>query len=147
SVFTTPAGHQGVTFIASSGDYGAPVSYPAISPNVLAVGGTTLNLSGNTWSSETGWSGSGGGLSSVETQPAYQKGIVTQSTTQRTSPDVAYDANPNTGFPVYNSYSNSASAPWAQFGGTSAGAPQWSALLAIADQGRALNGLGTLDGP
>ena len=44
SYFTTPSGHGGVTFVASSGDSGSPVGYPAISPNVLSVGGTTLNL-------------------------------------------------------------------------------------------------------
>ena len=42
SYFTTPAGHTGVTFVASAGDDGAPVSYPAASPNVLSVGGTSL---------------------------------------------------------------------------------------------------------
>jgi hypothetical protein len=146
SVFTTPAGHQGVTFIASSGDYGAPPSYPAVSPNVLAVGGTSLYLNGSNYSSETGWSGSGGGISSTESQPSYQQGIVTQSSTQRTSPDVSYNADPNTGVPVYNSYTNGTTDPWAQFGGTSAGAPQWAALIAIADQGRTLNGEGPLDG-
>ena len=46
SNFTTPSGHSGVTFVASSGDSGAPPSYPSISPNVLSVGGTTLNLNG-----------------------------------------------------------------------------------------------------
>src|SRR5213078_3904918 len=138
----------GVTFVASSGDSGAPVSFPAVSPNVLSVGGTTLNLtSSNTISSESGWSGSGGGISSVESQPAYQNGVVTQTSTRRANPDVAYDADPNTGFPVYDSYNNGTAAPWSQFGGTSASAPQWAALLAIADQGRALAGLGALDGP
>src|SRR5262249_26091121 len=44
STIQTPTGHPGVTFVASSGDSGAPVSYPAASPNVLAVGGTTLSL-------------------------------------------------------------------------------------------------------
>src|SRR5262249_6416125 len=47
SHFATPSGHPGVVFIASSGDDGAPVSYPAASPRVLAVGGTTLSLSGS----------------------------------------------------------------------------------------------------
>src|SRR5262249_14654314 len=46
---------------------------------------------------------------------------------------------------VYDSYNNGTAAPWSQFGGTSAAAPQWSALIAIADQGRALSNLGTLD--
>ncbi len=146
SYFTTPAGHQGVTFVASSGDSGAPVGYPAISPNVLSVGGTTLNLTNSGgYVSETGWSGSGGGISSYESQPSYQNGIVTQSTTYRTNPDVSYDADPNTGFPVYNSYSDP-SAPWGQWGGTSDAAPQWAAIIAIADQGRALAGKTSLDG-
>jgi hypothetical protein len=148
STFQTPSGHAGVTFVAASGDYGAPPSYPAASPNVLAVGGTTLNVdsSGNILS-ESAWSGSGGGLSAVEAQPSYQKGIVTQTSTWRTNPDVAYDADPNTGFAVYDSYNNGTAAPWSQFGGTSDAAPQWAALIAIADQGRALAGLGSLDGP
>jgi subtilase family serine protease len=148
SVFTTPSGHSGVTFIASSGDSGAPVSYPAASPNVLAVGGTTLNLnSAGTILSESGWSGSGGGISAGESQPAYQKGIVTQSTTKRTNPDVAYDADPYTGFPVYDSYNNGTASPWSQFGGTSDAAPQWAGLIAIVDQGRIGAGLNALDGP
>src|SRR5262249_45395206 len=55
--FTTPNGHQGVTFVASTGDYGAPAGYPATSPNVVAVGGTTLFLNpDNSYDSETGWS-------------------------------------------------------------------------------------------
>jgi hypothetical protein len=144
SYFKSPSG-RGVTFLASSGDSGAPVSYPAVSPNVVSVGGTTLSLdsSGNI-TNEAGWSGSGGGISSQESQPSYQHGVVTQSSTKRTNPDVAYDADPNTGFPVYDSYSFP-TAPWQQFGGTSDAAPQWAALIAIADQGRALAGLGSLD--
>ncbi len=145
NTFTTPAGHNGVSFIAASGDYGAPASYPATSPNVLAIGGTSLFLNGsNNYSSESAWSGSGGGISIVERQPAYQNGIVTQSTTMRTNPDVAYDADPNTGFPVLATY---AFGGWGEVGGTSDAAPQWSALVAIANQGRMLNGQSTLDGP
>jgi subtilase family serine protease len=68
SVFVTPAGHQGVTFLASTGDGGAPGGYPAYSPNVVAVGGTTLSVSGNNYVSESGWSGSGGGISTIEKQ-------------------------------------------------------------------------------
>jgi hypothetical protein len=145
--FRTPAGHAGVTFVASSGDSGAPVSYPASSPNVLTIGGTTLNLNtDNTWNSEGGWSGSGGGISAFENQPSYQSGKVTGSTTKRVNPDVAYDSNPNTGFPVYDSYNNGTTNPWGQWGGTSDAAPQWAALIAIADQGRIALGSGTLDG-
>jgi hypothetical protein len=147
SYFTTPTGHNGVTFFSSSGDSGAPVGFPAISPNVVGVGGTSLNISNSgTYSGESGWSGSGGGVSSYETQPLYQKGVVTQSSAARTSPDVSFDADPNTGFAVYNSYSNTAARPWEEVGGTSAASPQSAALVAIADQGRALSGLGSLDG-
>ena len=138
--------HAGVAFVASSGDSGAPVSWPAASPNVLAVGGTALTLtSGGAYGSESGWSGSGGGPSAYEAQPAYQAGVVTL-TTRRANPDVAYDASPSTGFAVYDSFSAGGSTPgWIQVGGTSAGAPQWAALLALADQGRALSSLPALD--
>jgi hypothetical protein len=150
STFTTPAGHTGVTFVASSGDDGAPVSYPSASPDVLSVGGTTLNLADSTgdYGSESAWAGSGGGVSAYESQPSYQKGVVSAySTTARTNPDVSYDADPNTGFPVYDSYANGTTNPWEQVGGTSDAAPQWAALVAIADQGRALAGEQPLDGP
>ncbi len=144
--FTTPAGHAGVSFVASSGDDGAPAGHPAVSPNVLAVGGTTLRLtSSNAYQSETGWGGSGGGPSRYFSQPAYQNGVVTQ-TTKRANPDVAYDGDPNTGFAVYDSYNEGSAAPWTSFGGTSAGAPQWAALVAIVNQGRALAGQPSLDG-
>jgi subtilase family serine protease len=147
SYFTTPAGHAPVSFIASSGDSGAPPEYPSSSPNVLAVGGTALFLdSSNNYLSESGWGGGGGGVSVYETQPPYQNGIVTQGTTQRTTPDVAYDASPSTGFPVYDSFSYGAATPWQQVGGTSAGAPQWSALVSIANQGRVLQGSQPFDG-
>jgi subtilase family serine protease len=146
SHFTTPSGHNGVTFIASSGDSGssgAP-NYPSVSPNVLAVGGTQLTLdSSNNWSSETGWSGSGGGISAYEAQPGYQNGVVTQSTKWRTVPDVAYNASGSSPFGVYDT---SGYGGWIAVYGTSAGAPQWASLIAIADQGRAANSQGTLDG-
>ncbi|MGC8640522.1 MAG: DUF4082 domain-containing protein [Isosphaeraceae bacterium] len=137
----------GVAFVASAGDSGAPASYPAASPNVLSVGGTTLNLtSTNGWSSEIGWSGSGGGPSAYESQPSYQNGVVTQTSTARATPDVAYDASPYTGVAVYDSLPYEGSTlGWIEVGGTSAGAPQWSALLAIADQGRALTGQAPLN--
>ncbi len=147
SVFTTPAGHQGVTFVASTGDNGAPGGFPAYSANVLAVGGTTLNAdsSGN-YVSETAWSGSGGGVSLYESQPSYQHGVVTQSTTNRAIPDVSFDADPNSGVMVYDSFSYGTSTPWVTLGGTSFSAPAWGAIIALADQGRVQNGLGTLDG-
>jgi subtilase family serine protease len=132
SHFTTPAGHIGITFIASAGDSGAPGVWPSLSPNVLAVGGTTLQVGSNgSYVGETAWSDSGGGVSRYESEPTYQQSA--QSYGARTAPDVAYDANPSTGFSVYDSYSGD---DWFTVGGTSAGAPQWSALIAIANQGR-----------
>jgi subtilase family serine protease len=144
-IFTTPSGHAGVTFVASSGDYGSSaVQSPATSPDVLAVGGTQLSTdSAGNYRSEVGWSGSGGGVSQYESQPSYQHGVVTQSSTMRTVPDVSYNASPNSAYAVYDSYG---ARGWITVAGTSAGAPQWAALIAIADQGRGLNGLKSLDG-
>jgi len=137
----------GVAFVAASGDSGAPAAWPAASPNVLSVGGTALTLGpGNVWSSEVGWSGSGGGPSAYESQPPYQQGVVTQTSSARATPDVAYDASPSTGVAVYDSIKYEGTTyGWLEVGGTSAGAPQWSALLAIADQGRASSGQPALD--
>jgi len=147
SDFTTPSGHNGVTFVAATGDSGSSGApeYPSVSPNVLAVGGTQLSTdSAGDYLSETGWSGSGGGISAYEAQPSYQSSVVTQSSTMRAEPDVAYNASSASPYAVYDS---SGYGGWIKVYGTSAGAPQWSALVAIADQGRALNGEGTLDGP
>jgi autotransporter-associated beta strand protein len=145
SLFTTPAGHNGVTFLSASGDGGKPGLYQAYSPNVVAVGGTLLSVdSANNYKSETGWSGSGGGISLYEAQPAYQNGVVTQSTTQRTIPDVSIIGG--TGVAVYNSYDNGSAKPWQAVAGTSLSTPTWAGLIAIADQGRALNGELPLDG-
>jgi len=145
SDFTTPNGHQGVTFVASTGDSGSPGEYPAYSPNVVAAGGTSLYLNANgSYNSETGWSGSGGGTSAFETEPAYQDGV--QSTGRRTIPDVSFDANPNTGVSVYDSYNGTSASPWEQVGGTSVAAPSWAGLIAIANQGRVSAGEATLNG-
>ena len=150
SLFTTPAGHQGITFLASTGDSGAPGGYPAYSPNVVAVGGTSLtaDASGN-YQGETGWKGSGGGISKFEPQPSYQNGVVTQSKTQRTIPDVSMVADPNTGVAVLDSYNNppSTGGPWIQVGGTSLSCPLWAGLIAVANQGRIQFGKASLDGP
>jgi hypothetical protein len=135
--------HAGVTYLAATGDYGAPGGYPAFSPNVVAVGGTALSLnSDGSYNSESGWGhgnkssslgGSGGGISQDERQPAYQKGVVTQSTTNRAIPDVSFDADPNTGVLVYDTFGGHGSYI---VGGTSASTPIMAGLAAIVDQGR-----------
>ncbi len=75
-VFTTPAGHTNETFVAASGDSGAwsgPM-FPAVSPNVLAVGGTNLSVSSSgTYQGETGWSDSTGGFSGMDN--GFQYGL------------------------------------------------------------------------
>jgi subtilase family serine protease len=125
----------GVSFFASSGDSGSGTQWPAVSRFVTGVGGTTLNVdnSGNV-NSETAWSGGGGGLSTIVLKPSYQIGF--QSSTHRGVPDVSYDGDPNTGVPVFNSNGCVAGKCWIQLGGTSVGAPQWAALLAIVNSGR-----------
>jgi uncharacterized protein (DUF2141 family) len=66
---------------------------------------------------------------------------------KRTDPDVAFDADPATGISMYDSVAYEGSSGWQVFGGTSIAAPQWAGLVAIADQGRAINGESSLDGP
>ncbi|HVS71512.1 MAG TPA: proprotein convertase P-domain-containing protein [Phycisphaerae bacterium] len=146
SIFTTPAGHSGITFLASTGDNGSPGGYPAYSPNVLSVGGTTLNVSGTSYVSETAWSGSGGGVSSQESLPSFQSSIHV-STAGRNTPDVSMLADPNTGVAVYDSYDFGADTPWITVGGTSLATPMWAGIISIVNQGRAQAGIGSLDGP
>ena len=142
SAFTTP----GITFIASSGDFGA-VEWPASAPGVLAVGGTTLNLSGSgVYGVESGWVNSGGGLSQDEVEPSYQDAV--QSTGKRSTPDVSFDADPYSGVSTYIIPPTSAGGggQWFVAGGTSLGAPAWAAIMAIVSEGRAVAGHTSLSG-
>ena len=128
SVFNSSA-----IYVASSGDNGNGASYPASSPKVLSVGGTTLTMNLNgAIKSESAWAGSGGGVSQFENQPLFQKGLSTL--TRRITPDVSYNADPNTGYSIYDSTPNSGISGWLNVGGTSAGAPQWAALIALLEQ-------------
>jgi len=137
SEFSTEASYDSyfsaakITFFASSGDNGAGVIWPSSSPNVVGVGGTTLNLGSNgAVTSETAWSGSGGGVSAYEIIPTYQANYgLTYA--RRAVPDVSYDADPNTGVYVYDSTPYQGSSGWWDVGGTSVGAPQWAAIQAL----------------
>ena len=154
SILTTPAGHQGVTFVTSTGDYGtADPEYPAFSPNVVAVGGTSLYVNAdNSYNSETGWGynsatygtfiGSGGGISQYEAEPAYQ--LAVQGTGYRTAPDVSFLADPNTGVWMADTYNLPGDNSFEIAGGTSLSSPAWSALFALANQGRVTAGDTTL---
>lgn len=122
-------------FFASSGDDGTGASWPASSPNVIGVGGTTLKLSSKgTFISERAWSGSGGGVSAYEKEPAYQTAYkISKAGGMRAIPDVSYDADPASGYPVYLTAGTGSKAKgsWNTVGGTSAGAPQWAAIQAL----------------
>jgi len=123
---------SGAIFFASSGDDGAGVSWPAASPNVVGVGGTTLSLAtSGAFAAETAWSGSGGGVSAYEAQPNYQKAYnIPKAGGMRAIPDVSYNADPESGYPVYKTTGSSKNG-WYTLGGTSAGAPQWAAIQAL----------------
>jgi hypothetical protein len=142
--FLTPSGHQGVTFLAATGDDGTPAGYPAFSPDVVAVGGTSLDInSSGDYLGESAWSDGGGGISVEEAQPSYQVGKVNgTSTTHRTVPDVSMDADPNTGVYVLDSFDGG----YLQVGGTSLATPMWAGLIAIANQGRSLLDESSLNG-
>lgn len=130
---------NGVTFLAASGDSGTGVTYPAASPDVVGVGGTTLVLdSQGNYSSESAWSGSGGGLSTREREPLFQAefGIPDDARGYRGEPDVSYNANPSTGYAVYDTLAINGQVGWFQVGGTSAAVPQWAGLVAIANSMR-----------
>ncbi len=128
--------------VFASGDFGAPGFYPAYSPDVVAVGGTSLNLgAGGSVVSETAWScrfdcrgtgGSGGGVSRFEPRPGYQDPVSTA--TGRGIPDVSFDADVNTGVPVFATLRHHHF--WFLVGGTSFSAQAWTAIIAVADQTR-----------
>jgi hypothetical protein len=146
-IFTTPPGHRGITFFAASGDSGQTggPEWPAVSPTVVSVGGTMLNLSfSGHYQSETAWVESSGGLSRYQREPGYQRSV--QGTGKRSTPDVAFDGDPDTGVQVYQSSLYSSQGSWEVVGGTSLGAPAWAAIIAIVNQGRTLAGNPPLDG-
>ncbi len=130
SYFTS---NHGVVFFSSSGDSGSGVIWPSSSSNVVAVGGTSLRLNPDgTVSSETAWSGSGGGISAYESEPQYQITYnISGVNGKRGIPDVSYDADPASGFPVYDTTAYNGQTGWFQVGGTSAGAPQWAAIHSL----------------
>ncbi|GAC1438301.1 MAG: hypothetical protein NVSMB65_12620 [Chloroflexota bacterium] len=131
------AAQRGVTVFAASGDYGdrkcqghsRGTVYPASDPAVTAVGGTRLALAPDGgYGGETAWSESGGGNTTDFNRPAWQVGRGSLDPTYRSVPDVAWDADPQTGAVVY------LQGRWLVEGGTSLGAPCWAALWAIAAQ-------------
>ena len=131
----------GITITVASGDNGSSdgvndgqnhVDFPASSPHVLACGGTQLIATGGAISKETVWNdgasggATGGGYSDVFARPAWQDGIV--SNTNRGVPDVAGDADPNSGYNILVDGQHMV------VGGTSAVAPLWAGLIVLLNQ-------------
>jgi subtilase family serine protease len=128
---------SGVSFFVSAGDAGLPAEYPSASPNVISVGGTTLHFDGSgNFTSETGWSGGGGGCSAYENATSAQSGFSGYAQVNcggaRATPDVSLDADPASGVSVYDSVRYQGQAGWFKVGGTSASSPMWAGRSAVA---------------
>ena len=143
--------HPGVAIVASSGDDGYGANWPASSPYVTAVGGTTLRVaSGRRGFAETVWAGAGSGCSRYEKKPSWQHDAACK---RRTVADAAAVANPRTGLGIYDTFNDCISDDecdyalnigaaeglngWAQVGGTSLAAPIVASVYALA--GRKVN--------
>ena len=135
----------GVTVTVAAGDNGSTdgvsdganhVDFPASDPWVIACGGTHLVASGSAITSESVWNdgaqggATGGGVSSTFPQPSYQSKIKHSGVSGRGVPDVAGDADPESGYRVRVDGSESV------FGGTSAVAPLWAGLIALINQAK-----------
>lgn len=147
STWDSAFGGSGMSYVASTGDSGYEVNWPAVSSKVLAVGGTSLSYDGSAARSEAAWSGAGGGLSAYVTMPSYQSGVTIPgqtATKMRGVADVSFNADPNTGQYTAIMSSTATSATFYSYGGTSVSAPQWAGLLAVANAKRAAAGKGTL---
>lgn len=144
------AASLGITVCCSAGDHGAQddtgdtranADFPASSPFVLACGGTRLIESSGSISSETVWNNrdgwaTGGGVSEVFAVPPYQSAVKLPKSLNpggkrgRGVPDVAGDADSDTGYKIRVDGINAAS------GGTSAVSPLWAGLIALLNQGK-----------
>lgn len=120
--------HPGVAITVSAGDSGYGVQYPAASPDVTAVGGTTLTGSSSAGWSQTVWSGTGSGCSAYEPNPGWQP-ATSLCLKNRTVADTAAVADPNTGVAVYDSFHEPG---WMVFGGTSVASPIIASIYALA---------------
>jgi kumamolisin len=125
-----------ITFFASAGDSGCGAAYPSSSPWVVSAGGTTVNRDSNgNFTSESCWAGSGGGTSSQETWSNtftngntgawadFQYPIFGEAS--RATPDLAFDADPNSGVYVFSEYDGG----WYIVGGTSVASPSLAGIV------------------
>jgi subtilase family serine protease len=160
--FYARADRQHITVLASAGDTGTQnpsnesgtrsyrqptVNFPASSPLITSVGGTSLRTArSGRWSSESVWNdglgggAGGGGISQLFAEPSYQRSLPSSAQSQldghRGVPDISWNANPDTAILIYSSFGGAGSAGYSIIGGTSEGAPQWAGLIADVDQAR-----------
>jgi len=121
--------HLNIAVVVSSGDSGYGVQFPASSPHVIAVGGTSLKTSTNSrgWV-ETAWSGAGSGCSTVYAKPSWQ---LDTGCGKRTVADVSAVADPNTGVAVYAPKKFGTKSGWQVYGGTSVAAPVIAGIYGV----------------
>jgi kumamolisin len=124
-IFTTP----NVVFFASAGD-SPGAEYPSASPNVVSAGGTTISRDPNTGTFllENTWQDTGGGPSQVEPRPSFQDDVQFIVGNSRGTPDLSFDANPNTGVWVFDSNPVFGTG-WFVVGGTSVSAPALAGIV------------------
>ena len=150
------AASRHITVVASSGDAGPFVGWPATNPLVTAVGGTELSLSdtGSRTGPDVAWNdtynvhaqdfffgndgpdplATGGGLSSYYSRPAYQNGVRKVTGTHRGNPDISMSASCSVAVNIYESFPGTALNGWAPSCGTSESAPMFAAVVALAAQ-------------
>lgn len=122
--------HPGVAQVASSGDYGfGPAQFPAESPGVIGVGGTTLRKTDSGGWHEKAWWGAGSGCSAWIDKPSWQRDRHCQ---MRTVADLSAVADPDTGFAVYDTFGLGSDNGWIQVGGTSLSAPLIAGMIGLA---------------
>ena len=113
--------HPGIAVTVSSGDSGFGVAFPATSPSVITVGGTSLTrITGGRGWSETAWSSGGSGCSGVYAKPSWQTDGLCAT---RMEADISAVGDPATGVAVYGPSGKGSQSAWLVFGGTSVSAP------------------------
>jgi kumamolisin len=124
-IFTMP----GIVYVASSGDSPGP-QYPSVSPNVISAGGTTISRNANTgrFIFENTWQDAGGGASFFEPRPDFQNVVKRIVGNTRGTPDISFDANPNTGVWVFDTNPVFGQG-WFVVGGTSVAAPSLAGII------------------
>lgn len=131
-----------MTYIAAAGDYGYQANWPAVSPSVISIGGTTLNGYSAAGRDETAWKGTGGAFSSQFPMPSWQSALLFPANAPKTrvGVDMSFNADPFTGQYISFTKLGAKTPTWYSMGGTSIGAPQVSGLIAVVNAQRALLG-------